>query len=41
LAKKEEEILTYEKQVKSSQEQFERVSLKLLSYRKEDILDLL
>jgi len=41
MTKKDEEIDTMTATVKSNQENYERVQLKLLSYRKEDILDLL
>ncbi len=41
IAKREEEIKAFEILLKQNQEQFERVQLKLLSYRKEDIMDLI
>lgn len=39
--KRDEEVNAFNKQLKNLQESFERVQLKLLSYRKEDIMDLL
>lgn len=41
IEKREDEIKAFDHQLKENQEKFERVQLKLLSYRKEDILDLL
>jgi hypothetical protein len=41
VAKKDDEIAQYEAQLKSDQIKYEREQLKLLTYRKDDILDLL
>jgi hypothetical protein len=39
--KKDDEIRDFEKSLAVNQEKYERVMLRLLTYRKEDILDLL
>lgn len=39
--KKDEEIKQYQQQLKEHQSNFEKVQLKLLTYRKEDIMDLI
>lgn len=41
IGRKEEEIDQLNQQIKEDQENYERVQLRLLSYRKEDILDLI
>jgi len=41
ILKRDEELKAFEILLKHSQEQYERIQLKLLSYRKEDIMDLL